>query len=335
MNLFILVRRMLLVFALVATTFSATAQGSSPNGLTATFFADRRLTKVLQTRIDPTIDFNWDRSAPGPGLPATNYAVRWQGYLQPPVTGTYTFVVSTDDGMRIWLDEKPILDTWKLQVPTDYRVRVPLEAGRAVALRVEYFQEEIEARARVRWLLPGTEVAASERTRPGLQAPEPQQISPRYLFQRNPDAPVAEAPPKPEPIPTPAVSVAPPAPDTLAPMPVLKSGVQFDLPNVYFETAKARLLPRSARTLDRLAEALLAQSALKIEISGHTDIIGDPDLNQRLSEARAERVLEYLTMRGVAPERLKAIGYGSTRPVARNNSPAERARNRRVEVMVR
>ena len=118
-------------------------------------------------------------------------------------------------------------------------------------------------------------------------------------------------------------------------MPTLKSGVQFDLPNVYFETGKARLLPRSARTLDRLADALLAQSLLRIEISGHTDVVGDSAANRRLSEARAERVLEYLTMRGVPPERLKADGYGATRPVAKNDSPAERARNRRVEVMVK
>ena len=118
-------------------------------------------------------------------------------------------------------------------------------------------------------------------------------------------------------------------------MPELKSGVQFDLPNVYFETAKARLLPRSAQTLDRLAEALQAQPGLQIEISGHTAIVGDAKLNRVLSEERAARVVEYLTMRGVTPGRLTAIGYGATRPVARNNSAAERARNRRVEVMVR
>lgn len=315
---------------------AAPAVADSPNGLTATFFNDRELTKVLRTRVDPTIDFNWDGRAPGQGLPAENYAVRWTGWLRPPEPGEYTFVISTDDGMRVWVDEKLILDVWKLQTPTDYRRRVTLKADQAVALRVEYFQERYQARAQLRWLLPDDDHDLAERPKlPGLQEPVARQIAARYLFQRNPDAPGTGIPPSPEPIPTPTVIAVPVAPDTLAPMPVLKSGVQFDLPNVYFETAKARLLPQSARTLDRLAEALLAQPALQIQISGHTDIIGDPDLNQRLSEARAECVLDYLAMRGVTPERLSALGYGSTRPIARNNSAAERARNRRVEVIVR
>ncbi len=326
MRLFISVGRGLLVFALAATTFWATAQGSSANGLTATFYPSRSLTRPLLTRVDPTIDFRWDNQAPGPGLPATDYAVRWTGWLLPPATGEYTFVLDADDGLRVWVDEKLILDEWHLQEPTQYRRRVALMAGRAVALRVEYFQEQYEARAQVRWFLPGTEPAPVA-ARPGLQAPAPQQIAPTYLFQQNPT---------PEPTPPPVMAAPAPAPDSVAaPMPPLTSGAQFALPNVYFETAKARLLPRSARTLDGLAAALLAQPALQIQISGHTDIVGDPDLNQRLSEARAERVLDYLVMRGVPAERLAAVGYGSTKPVARNNSAAERARNRRVEVMVR
>ncbi len=311
--------------AIGAAAPHALAQNSTPNGLTATFFKDREFGRILKTRIDPTIDFIWDNRPPGPGLPATNYSVRWTGWLQPPETGVYTFVTSTDDGMRIWIDEQPVFNAWKLQEPTDYKFIVRLEAGKAVQIRVEYFQQEYEARARVRWFLPSNEPSTAA-TLPGLQEPQPDQISPRYLFQQNPNPPAPVVP---------AVVPPPAAPDSVAALPTLKSGVQFDLPNVYFETAKARLLPRSARPLDRLAEALLAQPGLKIEISGHTDIIGDSALNRRLSEARAERVLDYLVMRGVPTERLTAVGYGSTRPVARNNSPAERARNRRVEVMVR
>jgi outer membrane protein OmpA-like peptidoglycan-associated protein len=324
MSLSFLSRRTFLTLAFAVASFAATAQINPANGLTATFFKDRSLTKPIKTRVDPTIDYNWDNRPPGRGLPSTNYSVRWTGFLQPPTTGVYTFVASTDDGMRIWVDETLILDKWELQEPTDYRVQVPLTGGKAVAFRVEYFQQEYQARAQVRWYLPDEEPASNLPELPGLQAPTPQQISTRYFFLENPTV-----------APTPVAIAPPPAPDSLAAMPILKSGVQFDLPNVYFETGKARLLPRSARSLDRLADALLAQPTLKIEISGHTDIVGDSAANRRLSESRAERVLEYLTMRGVAPERLSAIGYGATRPIARNNSPAERARNRRVEVMVR
>jgi outer membrane protein OmpA-like peptidoglycan-associated protein len=65
-------------------------------------------------------------------------------------------------------------------------------------------------------------------------------------------------------------------------------------------------------------------------VQGHTDNVGKPELNLLLSQRRAEAVCRYLIARGVAPEQLTPMGYGSTQPVADNADPAQRPRNRRV-----
>jgi outer membrane protein OmpA-like peptidoglycan-associated protein len=107
------------------------------------------------------------------------------------------------------------------------------------------------------------------------------------------------------------------------------------VPNLFFDTGKSVLLPASFPELDKLAAALAAQTALNIEISGHTDNMGNATANQTLSEARANAVRTYLTSKGIVAARLTAKGYGSAKPLAPNTDAASKAKNRRVEVTVR
>lgn len=72
----------------------------------------------------------------------------------------------------------------------------------------------------------------------------------------------------------------------------------------------------------------------KVEVAGHTDSTGSASINLRVSEQRAQAVVEYLVRRGVAEERLTAVGYGEAEPVADNGTREGRARNRRVELHV-
>ena len=104
------------------------------------------------------------------------------------------------------------------------------------------------------------------------------------------------------------------------------------LPNVQFEQSKAKLLNSSKEELDRLTKHLLENEQVKAEIIGHTDNLGDDQVNQKLSQERAEAVRQYLLSGGVAPDRVKAIGKGETEPKTTNESPEGRAMNRRVEV---
>lgn len=114
--------------------------------------------------------------------------------------------------------------------------------------------------------------------------------------------------------------------------PPVFEGASFTLTGVTFETSKAVLRPSSMTTLDEVAAKLLANPTVRVEIAGHTDNTGNAASNMRLSLARAEAVRRYFIGKGIAEDRLVAKGYGSTRPVAGNDSVDGRAQNRRVEL---
>ena len=101
---------------------------------------------------------------------------------------------------------------------------------------------------------------------------------------------------------------------------------------VLFDFNKSTLQPSSDAALQPAASLMAADKALKLEIQGHTDNVGNDAYNQTLSEARAKAVGTWLTQHGVAADRLTAKGYGKTKPVADNGSDEGRAKNRRVEI---
>lgn len=104
---------------------------------------------------------------------------------------------------------------------------------------------------------------------------------------------------------------------------------------VHFATAKDVILPDSAPLLDQVASTIISNPKLKvIRIEGHTDDQGDDAYNLDLSQRRAGSVVRALVDRGVEAGRLKAVGYGETKPIESNKKPAGRARNRRVEFMI-
>jgi len=103
---------------------------------------------------------------------------------------------------------------------------------------------------------------------------------------------------------------------------------------ILFEVGSNAILPESKPQLDEIGRALSDQPKLALVIEGHTDSVGVADSNQVLSERRANAVRDYLiTNSKVAPGRLTAVGYGSSRPIAANDTPEGRAHNRRVELV--
>ena len=113
-------------------------------------------------------------------------------------------------------------------------------------------------------------------------------------------------------------------------------GYIVNLGDVLFDTGKATLKPAAREKLSKLAGILLGYpGALTLEIEGHTDSVGSDELNNKLSQNRAEAVSNYLTEAGVKPERIKATrGFGKTKPIATNDTAAGRQQNRRVEVVI-
>jgi outer membrane protein OmpA-like peptidoglycan-associated protein len=104
--------------------------------------------------------------------------------------------------------------------------------------------------------------------------------------------------------------------------------------HVYFETGKAILDKSSVDELDQLVVLLQHNAALTLKISGHTDDTGESRFNQKLSQDRAEAVVEYLISKGVSKSRLSAIGYGSSKPLVSNDTQQGRDTNRRVEFLL-
>jgi outer membrane protein OmpA-like peptidoglycan-associated protein len=102
------------------------------------------------------------------------------------------------------------------------------------------------------------------------------------------------------------------------------------LENVLFRFGSSELDPSSFASLDQLLAILKVNSGLRIEIAGHTDNVGSDVFNQRLSQRRAEAVRDYLVRKGIRIERLEAVGYGSAKPIASNDTTEGRDKNRRV-----
>jgi OOP family OmpA-OmpF porin len=107
---------------------------------------------------------------------------------------------------------------------------------------------------------------------------------------------------------------------------------KVDLYGIYFDTDKATLKPESEATLNQVLGLLKGKPTLRLEIGGHTDSQASDPYNLDLSKRRAQSVVKWLTDKGIAPARLKAEGFGETRPVADNETAAGRALNRRVEI---
>jgi OOP family OmpA-OmpF porin len=104
---------------------------------------------------------------------------------------------------------------------------------------------------------------------------------------------------------------------------------------IRFESGRADIVPDSAGLLDRLVETALRCPTANIEIAGHTDADGDDAANQTLSEKRAQAVADYLIKAGLPADRFTSVGYGSTQPVAANDTDEGKAQNRRIEFVVR
>ncbi len=104
---------------------------------------------------------------------------------------------------------------------------------------------------------------------------------------------------------------------------------------LFFNTGSAVIKPESYKVLDAVVKVMVQNPYYKLEIDGHTDNTGDPELNKNLSQKRAEAARDYIINKGVSEDRLKATGYGDTLPAADNSTEEGRSKNRRVEFNIK
>lgn len=115
----------------------------------------------------------------------------------------------------------------------------------------------------------------------------------------------------------------------------LNANGRFATRGIHFDTGRANLRPESTPTLEEIARMMETHADLRLRVEGHTDNTGAAEANQTLSQKRAQAVVGYLvTEKGIAADRLEAVGLGATQPAADNATPEGRQTNRRVELVV-
>lgn len=114
----------------------------------------------------------------------------------------------------------------------------------------------------------------------------------------------------------------------------IEKGAKIVINNIFFETGKAALSPKSNVELEKAYELLKANPTMVIEVGGHTDNVGDDASNMKLSHDRAKAVRDYLVNRGITSQRVQAKGYGESNPVATNDTDEGRQANRRTEFII-
>src|SRR5215204_2628648 len=135
---------------------------SALRGLKAEFFANRKLEGApVLTRDEEAVNFDWGMSGPAPAVPADDFSARWTGKLVPNVSGKYRLGATADDGLRVYLDGKLIVEDWTEHAPTTRTGEVTLEAGRSYDLKFEYFEGRIGAVAKLVWQPPALQTAGA------------------------------------------------------------------------------------------------------------------------------------------------------------------------------
>ena len=144
------------------------AEGDPVNGLRAEYFDDPAFTVPKLERVDPIVDFRWESGSPAPALDVNTFSARWTGSVVPRYSETYTFYTQSNDGVRLWVDGKLLIDDWTIHSTTENRGTVTLQAGRAYALRMEFFEQTGLAVIRLHWSSPSQrkQIIPQEQLRP-------------------------------------------------------------------------------------------------------------------------------------------------------------------------
>lgn len=124
------------------------------SGLTGAYFSSQYQTfngNPTLTRIDPTVNFDWTGTSPDPSISSSDFTVRWTGAVLPPFTGNYTFYTTTDDGVRLWINNQLLIDEWFDEGPTEWSGSISLVGGQTYPIEMDYYQANGGASALLSW----------------------------------------------------------------------------------------------------------------------------------------------------------------------------------------
>lgn len=140
-----------------------TADGKQ--GLKISYFKGENFDELIYEGIDDDVNHNWGSGGLPPGVPENHFSVRWEGFLKPSLTGEYELAFASDDGCRVWLNNELIINDWSVHATTTFRYKVNLKGGEKYLIRIDYFQGEADAIARLGWQTPTSEKTDEERSK--------------------------------------------------------------------------------------------------------------------------------------------------------------------------
>jgi hypothetical protein len=124
-------------------------------GLHAEYFNDMYLSELAVVRTDATVDFSWPRgTSPDPYIDHESFSVRWSGQVEAPYSGTYAFYTVSDDGVRLWVNDVLLVDNWSNHGSVENQAIITLEAGEKYQIVMEYYDNTLDAVARLLWSGP-------------------------------------------------------------------------------------------------------------------------------------------------------------------------------------
>jgi PA14 domain/Chitobiase/beta-hexosaminidase C-terminal domain/Divergent InlB B-repeat domain/FlgD Ig-like domain len=148
--------------ASLTATFSA--MGGAGTGLHGQYYNDGGVSYPLAnpftgtpvlTRTDATVDFVWGEGSPGAPVTINNFSAKWTGKVKPPVTGSYTFTVRGDDGVRLFINGAKVIDGWSDHGPTDFSYTTNLAAGTMYDVELHFYENGGGAECKLHWSYPG------------------------------------------------------------------------------------------------------------------------------------------------------------------------------------
>ncbi len=121
-------------------------------GLFGRYYNTQNLTEVKTARVDPTVNFDWGQAAPaGTTVGADNFSVRWSGKVEPRYSGEYTFHLTADDGVRLWVNGVQIVDKWDGAPNMPWQGAITLQAGQKYDIKLEYLEKTVAAAVKLEW----------------------------------------------------------------------------------------------------------------------------------------------------------------------------------------
>lgn len=132
----------------VTAAASATGTGSGLRGL---YYDNTDFSALRMARVDATVNFDWGTGAPDGSIGVDGFAIRWTGQVEPRYTQTYTFYTTTDDGVRLWINNVLVIDKWIDQGATEWSGTIALTAGQKYDIRMDYYEGGGPGSTQLRW----------------------------------------------------------------------------------------------------------------------------------------------------------------------------------------